>query len=190
VTVLLTAVAFSSIAVRFPPSALGNLVPGGDSLTTALGDLWHPAPLNPTAPVGGKLLARYMPDQSRVLILLSPDLATEILLRSGRSNELPFTDPREDSYVGNPTDGTLETAVAKLRPGDRMLLQDVGLQVARDARREPARDLSTDPSADVNVLVPQQQEAIALIARRFWLTVLRRESGFVVVQLERQSGGR
>ncbi len=184
VGVLVTAVAFSSIAVRFPRSALGKLVPGGESLTTAVHALWHPPPLSAAAPVGERLLDAYMPGQDRVLILLSPNLANEILLRSGRSNELPFTDPVEDSYIGHPTDATLVAAVDRLRPGQRLLMQDIGLHVARVARREPDRDLSTDPAVPVTLLVPAQQEAVALIARRFDLRVLRRQSGFVVLELE------
>jgi hypothetical protein len=189
VAVLLTAVAFSGISARFPRSALGEVMPRGASPTAALRELWHPAPLNESAPVGEELLAHYMPGQRRVLILLSPDLATEILLRSGRANELPFTDPREDSYDGQPSDSALEAAVARLHAGQRLLLQDLGLQVARLGRREPGADFSTDPPVDVNQLVPAQQEAIALIARRFGLRVLDREDGYVVVQLAPRASG-
>ena len=42
-----------------------------------------------------------MPGERRVLIVVKPDLATEILMRSGRSNQLPFSDPLEDSFVGS-----------------------------------------------------------------------------------------
>ena len=98
--VLLVSVAWSSVGDRFERTALADAMPGGDSLTGSLHRLWHAPPLNPAAPTGERLLDDYMPGQRRVLILVKPDLATEILVRSERSNQLPFSNPLEDSFVG------------------------------------------------------------------------------------------
>jgi hypothetical protein len=190
-TVLLVAVAFSSIAVRFPRSALGYLVPGGASVEAGLHRLWHPPPLDPSAPAGEALLNHYMPDQSRVLILAPPDLSIEILIRSGRSNQLPFTDPLEDSFVDEPSSAELRDAVASIRPGERVLMQRGGLDVIAALRSDPSRALTGNLSTGANALTPQQREAIALIARRFDLRLLvNNPNGFVVAQLQARRAGR
>ena len=42
-----------------------------------------------------------MPGQERVLTVVSPDLETEILLRTGRVNRFPLGYPPEDSFVSS-----------------------------------------------------------------------------------------
>ena len=99
VAVLLVSVAWSSIGPRVPRTALAHVVPGGESLGGALDRLWHPAPIEPRAPQGEALLNRYMPGDGRVPIIVTPDLETEILIRSGRANGLGLSYPTEDSFV-------------------------------------------------------------------------------------------
>ena len=60
---LLFATAWSSVDERFPRSALGHLVPGGDSTRLALDRLWDLPPIDGRAPQGERLLDRYMPGQ-------------------------------------------------------------------------------------------------------------------------------
>jgi hypothetical protein len=186
--VLLVSVAWSSIGDRFEQSPLGHVVPGGDSLGEGLEGLWEPPPLDPSAPRGEELLARYMPEEDRVVIVTSPDLATEILIRSGRSNRLAFSYPLEDSFVRSRLIPALGRSVDELRPGERMLLQAAGLKAFRELQRRPDRDVLNDPVADSG-LIPEQQLALQEIGRRFDAGVIHRdESGFVVVALEPRRG--
>ena len=93
--VLLLSVSWSWVYTRFPDSALAHLVPGGPSLPFALHRLWHLPPLDPRAPRLVRMMERDMPAERRSLVLVSSNLNTEILLRSGRANKLPIGDPAE-----------------------------------------------------------------------------------------------
>ena len=115
VGVLLVAVAWSSIGPRLEQSALAHVVPGGASTRAALDRLWQFPPFKPTAPAGERLLERYMPGERESLVLAQPDLATEILVRSGRSNRLPIAYPWGDSFVAQERLPGLRDAVAGLR---------------------------------------------------------------------------
>lgn len=182
--VLLLATAWSSIGARFPRTPLALAAPAGDSLSGAMDRLWNPPAIDSRAPQGELLLDRYMPGEHRVLILVSSDLGTEILMRSGRANELPFGDPVEDFFVSSPDPPTMRQAVAELEPGDRLLMQESGLQVLAALEREPSRDLLTDPVPVEESLTLQQQWILARIGERFRLRVIHRdEQGFVVVDL-------
>src|SRR5205807_7360900 len=55
VSVLVVSVAWSSIAGRFPRTALAQLPPGGTSIRTSLHRLWHPLPLDDRSPSGEAL---------------------------------------------------------------------------------------------------------------------------------------
>ncbi len=148
--------------------------------------LWHPPPIDARSPQGQLLLDRYMPREHRVLILASSDLATEILMRSGRANELPFGDPVEDFFVGAPHPPAMRRAVAELETGDRMLMQTSGLQILAALERQPARNplLNPLPGAGAYSLTPQQEWILRRIGEQFRLRVIHRdEQGFVVVEL-------
>jgi hypothetical protein len=190
-SVLLVSVAWSSVGDRFERSALGDALPGGDSLQGSLHRLWHPPPLNPAAPAGEQLLNAYMPDQRRVLILVKPDLATEILIRSGRSNQLPFSDPLEDSFVGDRELPRFRRAVEELRPGDRVLIQRDGLRALKRLRAQPPVNVGGNVLSGSSSLTPQQQWVLQQIGKRFGVWVIARGAqGFVVVSLRRHRAGR
>ena len=189
--VLLVSVAWSSVGSRYDRSALAHVIPGGSSLSGALHRLWHPPPLNPASPKGEQLLDTYMPGQQRVVMVVKPDLATEILVRSGRSNELPFSNPLEDSFVGSREVPALQQAVDDLHPGDRMLTQPGALKVLATLRAQPSRDVLTDPVHVDESFTPQQEWVLQQMADRFHLRILDRDpQGFLVVSLApRASGG-
>jgi len=101
-----------------------------------------------------------MPGQRHVLILLpkSPELAVEILMRSERANRLPVGNPVEESFVPSVWTPPLRRAIARLQPGQRILinadtlktltsLRSARLRSARQPadRQRPARGL--DPSS-------------------------------------------
>jgi hypothetical protein len=184
-------VAWSSVGAHYDRSALAHVIPGGSSLRGALHRLWHPPPLNSAAPKGESLLDRYMPGQQRVLIVAKPDLATEILVRSGRSNQLPFSNPLEDSFVGTRELPALQQAVDDLEPGDRMLTQRGALHVLSVLQAQPSRNVLTDPVHVHEGFTPQQEWVLQKMAERFHLQVIHRDGlGYVVVSLApRASGG-
>ena len=202
VSLLVVAVAWSSIGDRFRQSPLGEALPGGRSLTDDFDRLWHPAPVDPRAPEGERLLDRYMPGEDKVVIVVAPALGTEILMRSGRSNRLAFTDPEEDAKygpLGSDFLPALGRSIDALQPGDRLLLQRSGLEAFRALKTGPPRNVLVDPvgvgetpGVSVNAglapaaeqLIPLQQWALQRIGQDFDLEVIRRTpDGFVVARL-------
>jgi hypothetical protein len=202
ISVLVVAVAWSSTGDRFEHSPLGEALPGGRSLTGDLDALWHPPPLDPRAAEGERLLDRYMPGQDEVVMLVTPALGTEILIRSGRSNQLAFTDPVEDSYygaLGLDFVPTLGRSIDELHPGDRLLMQRFGLKVFRTLKGGPPRDVFLDPVpapgalggpatggtlATAQWLLSLQEWALQSIGQRFDLQVSHEgPEGFVVARL-------
>jgi hypothetical protein len=181
--VLLVSVAWSSVGSRFPRTALAHAVPGGEPLGEVLHRLWHPPPIVPSAPEGEALLNRYMPGEGRVPIIVTPDLETEILIRSDRANGLGLSYPPEDSFVPSQTLPHVRRAVEELRPGDRLLMQTVALKVLAAYRAQPSRDPLTDP-VNQKVLAPLQEWALKRIGQRFGIRVIHRDDqGFVVATL-------
>jgi hypothetical protein len=184
VAVLVTSVAWSSLDERFPRSALAHAAPGGRSLGGALERLWNLPPLDERTPGGEALVERYMPGRGPLLSVVEPDLETEIMIRSGRINRLPLSFAPEDSFLSSRHVPELRGTVAGLRAGDRMLTQDVALNVIRTLEAEPSRDPLDDPVAPAK-LAPLQEWVLRGIDRRFRLRILRRDrDGLVVAVLE------
>ncbi len=181
--VLLVSVGWSSIGDRLSRSALGHVVPGGDSPATALRTLWNAPPLDPRAAQGEALLARFMPGEPRVPTLVSPDLEVEILIRSDRTNAFPLSYPTADSFVPSQYLPDLRRSVAELEEGDRLLTQVDGLKVFAALRSQPFRDLLARPVAGTS-MAPLQAWVLQRISQRFDLEAIHRdELGFVVATL-------
>ena len=181
VAALLLGVAWSSIGDRFPDSALAHAAPRTLSLRDALDRLWHPPPLNPAAPAGERALERHMPGEDESLVMVAPDLGTEILLRSGRVDRLLLGDAWEASFVTDEELPELAEAVDALRPGDRMLMDQPARELLAALRADP----SLDPlDTSVRLLAPLQQWALKRIDERFMLRPIgAEEGGFTVVEL-------
>jgi hypothetical protein len=182
--VIVLAAAWAPISGRFSDSALAYVVPGGPPLSGALHRLWHPPALNPLAPVGQRLLARYMPQESRSLVFTigAPDLGTEILIRSRRGNRLPLGDPIEDSIVPVSRLAALRHAVGGLHPGERLLINQAAESYVRAFRAHRISDplRAVDPEAGTAL----EQWVLERIAERFNLrTVKTGPAGFVVATL-------
>jgi hypothetical protein len=137
--VLLLAGAWPAVGTHFNRTALAHFYPGG-GLRAALHRLRHPPAIDPRTPVGIQLLDRYVPGR-KVMILVPalPDLGIEIEMRSHRSNLLPIGDPAEDGLVGSVWLPRIRSALAKVRPGQRILIDQPTLKVIRDLRN-PAVD--------------------------------------------------
>lgn len=184
---LVVSVAASSVDTRFRQSALGHLVPGGNSLAAAFERLWDPPPLAPQSPVGVRLLERYMPNERRSLVLTSADLGIEVLVRAGRANVLFLADPWEDSLVPEQHVGSVTDSIAALEAGQRMLVDEGGLEVFAELRRDSGRDPIEDPVGSVGIvpigLANLQQLALQEIGRRFSLRPIAEKAGLSVVEL-------
>jgi hypothetical protein len=188
VSVLMIAVAYSSIGTRFSESALGLAFPGGSSFTDAVDKLWNPPPTSEEAAEGARLLESRMPDEQRSLVLTDADLSLEILLLTGRSNELPMGDPWEDSIVPDGHLEGLQRAIDELEPGTRMLVDEAASDVFRRLAANPDRDPIDDPIGSSS-LVPTglaniQQWVLQRIGERFRLReVAAGGEGLRVVEL-------
>ncbi len=107
---------------NFTQSALAHAYPGG-GLRAAIHRLSHPPPIDPRAPEAQALLDRYVPGRQALIVLPAyPDLTIETLMRSGRSSPLYIGDPVDDSLVPSDWKAKLSAQVARLRPGQRLLV--------------------------------------------------------------------
>jgi hypothetical protein len=187
VGVLLVAVAWSSIGERLPRSALAHAVPRTLSLRDALDRLWHPPPLNRGAPAGERALHAHMPGERTSLVMVSPDLGIEILLRSGRVDRLFLGDPWEASFVAADELPALAEAVDALRPGVRMLMDKPAREVLARLRAQPSLDPRDNTVPALAPLAPLQRWALKRIDQRFRLRpVAPARDGFTVVELRRR----
>jgi hypothetical protein len=189
VSAVMIAAGASSIPTRWDQSALAHVVPGGDSLPTALRRLWHPPPFEPGVDQGVALLDAEMPG-AKPIVMTSADLGIEILAKSQRSNAVPLGDPWEDSFVPDQHLDELAGFVDSLEAGDRMLIDRPAADAFRVYRAEPERDPIEDPVGG-EAVVPTgvavlQEWLLKEIGKRFDLdTVATADdgSGVSVVQL-------
>jgi hypothetical protein len=121
---MLTVSAWSSIQRKWDETALGLMVPGQGSLTGSLDRIADNPPLDGRESTAAALLARYLPPRAPALVLTEPELTTEILVRAGRPNLLPISNPAEDSLIESSRERVLD-AVAKVPAGTLMLTQPV-----------------------------------------------------------------
>lgn len=185
---LVVSVAWSSVGLRWSQSALALALPGGSSLDASLSRLWNPPPLNDAAPEGVRLLDRYMPAESRSIVLADSDLGIEILTRAKRTSLLPLGDPDEDSLVPSGHLGPLGAAVDDLQPGTRVLIDHNARQAYRVLTEDPARDPIENPvgrrSYALDGVASLPQWALQRIGLRYRLrTVARGRHGLEVVEL-------
>ena len=181
--VLLLSAAWPSIGPRFSRSPLAEAFPGGHGLRDDVRRLWHMPALDPRAPEGVRLVRTYMPGQRHVLVLTSPDLGTEILLRSGTANALPIGDPIEESFVSSSRIPVLREAIDKLRPGQAALLDQVTwgalLKLRAERPADPVKAFQTTLQAPLQAWILQRLD------QRFRLRPIHRDrQGFVVVRLD------
>ena len=177
VVVLLLAGAWPSIGTHFSRTALAHAYPGGGP-RTALHRLWHPPPIDPRSTEGIRLLERYMPAR-RALILLPtvPDLGTEILIRSRRSNLLPIGDPKADGLVPSVWVPRVGAALERIRAGRRLLIDQQTLKVIVDLRNRSV-DLLNAPIDGGGVEV---EWILRAIDRRFEIRPLYRAADGLIV---------
>ena len=184
ITVILFSAAWSTVESRVERTALAHLVPGGPSPGSALARLGDFPPIHAKTAAGERLLHRYMPGEESSLVVLRPDLRTEILLRTRRRDRLGLAYPIGESFVPEERLPRLRRAVRRLRPGTRMLVDREALSAVNESADVPLGELLT--SFD-SVLARLQLAGMREITRRFVLRpIYRGEAGYVVMRLERR----
>jgi len=163
-------------------SLLDYALPGGKSLGGGFHRLWNPPELKEGADQGAALLDRYMPGQDASPVLTVPDLDNNILTLAGRANSLGITDAKEQSWVEGPHVKPVEEAVARLRAGDRMLVDSEALKAYIALNQDP--DADREQITAETTIADIQLIALAAIAERFTLKPVASEDGLTVVELE------
>ena len=139
---LMVSVSWSTAAPRFGHTALAHVIPGGESVGTALDRIRHFPPVLSRSPVGARLLDRYMPGQHEVVVIVNPSYAGETLVESGRVNRLPLANlaPWDDGRVAEKVAPLVRDGVEDLKPGDRLLLDQTAVAALAKAKADPAND--------------------------------------------------
>jgi hypothetical protein len=183
IAVLLLAGAWPAIGTHFNRSALAHFYPGG-GLRSAINRLWHPPAIDPRAPVGVRLLDRYVRGRKvMVLVPAWPDLGVEIEMRSHRTNLLPIGDPTEDGLIPSVWLPRIRSAVTRIGPGQRILIDRQTIKTIRDLRN-PSVDLLRASIDGGNV---ELEWILRYLDRRFRIQpVYTAPDGLVVAQLERR----
>ena len=74
-------------------------------------------------------------------------------MRSGRINQIPLSDPWEDSFVADQHLDSLQQAVDALEPGDRILMDEIAREDFAAYRADPELDPSPASNTE-QTLVP------------------------------------
>jgi hypothetical protein len=105
---MLTVSAWPSVEQKWSDTALGLEIPGrGGSLPASLDRLAGNPVLDQRAPGGVALLADHLLPHAPALVVTEPNLTTEILIRAGRRNLLPMSNPPEDVLIASSRDRVL-----------------------------------------------------------------------------------
>lgn len=182
---LLLAGAWGEVGDLAKRTPLAHLAPGGGSVQAAVSRLWGSPPLDPRAPQAERLLEQGMPGTGPALVLLDPDLGTEVLLRSGRISHLPIGHPRQEDLIRDEVTPAIARTIDALPDGTRMLTQRSVLLADRpeDPLQQPVPLLQLGPP------VPLQQWALQRIEDRFELRPTGIEAGdLIVVELSERAG--
>ena len=181
--VVLVSVSWASIGPRLSQTALAYAVPGAKSARSALDRLWSFPAINRSALDGERLLTRYMPGERRSLVIVGRELSFEILMRSGRSNVLPWADP----WVVKPRLPGLRESLGGISEGDRLLTSRRAIDEVQ-RRRHQKVDRVIDSWVQGSALGPLEIVAMREIRRLFRFEVLHRGTeGYLVVRLVRRS---
>jgi hypothetical protein len=114
--------------IRWLDSAFAQTVPYADghaggkrrSVIFALQRMWDQPVFDARAESGAALLDRRLKPGSPALVITEPDLTTEILIRAGRRNLLPITNPIQDDLIDS-SDGRVRSAATHVPAGTLML---------------------------------------------------------------------
>lgn len=182
---LTMASAWSTAVDRSKDSLIAYLPPGGKSLGDGLHRIWNPPEFKAGSIAGQELLDEYIPGDSPVPVLTTPDLDVEILTGAGRSNQLRIGDSKEMTFVEGPNIPEVTEAVEELQPGDRMLIDSVMRSAYEEIKADPGAAYSDpDPVSNPRKLSNIQIKVLALIAQKYRLhEVAKGDDGMSIVEL-------
>lgn len=99
---MITVSAWPSVEQKWSDTALALAIPGrAGSLHGSLDRLAGNPVLDARAPGGVKLLAGRLPPHAPALVITEPNLTSEILIRAGRRNVLPVSNPAQDVLISS-----------------------------------------------------------------------------------------
>lgn len=161
-----------SVRAKWRDTALALTVPRhGNSLWIAFEHLAENPPLDPRSPAVAALLDR-LPPGAPAAVLTEPELTNEVLLRAGRRNLLPISDPTEDNLIHS-SETRVRAAAASLPAGTLLLTSPVP--------RHPGELSPVGLPRDFNEL---QDTALSVLHRRFAFRLVQRtRAGIELVRL-------
>jgi hypothetical protein len=166
---LLIAGSWKEVQAKWTHSALGTFVGVSPSaLVNRVNALASNPAIDPRAQEGANLLAGFDPASSRSLVLLEPNLTTEVLVRAERGNALPIPTLAQEELLPRLVRRVVG-AVPGLPPGTIMLTQ--------------TGYLGEQPSPGVVPVLTEQ--AVWQVRARFVLRTLKTVDGLAVVRLVR-----
>lgn len=120
--------AWPSVKGKWPETGFAQAVPlaGGTShgaemsIRNSVKWLWRNPVLDPRAAEGVRLLESVKLPKEQALVLVDPELTTEILIRMNRRNVLPMVNPGQEDYLAS-SNKRVSDAVAKIAPGTFLL---------------------------------------------------------------------
>lgn len=113
--------AWPSVERKWSDTALSLETPGGaGSVSASIDRLAENPVLDPRALSGVELLEGRVPSGQPALVLTEPELTTEILIRAGRQNALPISNPSEDALIAS-SRGRVVAASERVSAGTLLL---------------------------------------------------------------------
>ena len=179
---LMISAAWPVIGHNFSETALAKAYPGG-GLRAAVHRLCASAAESIRARLRERdcWIATYPGTHAIVVLPTAPDLGVEILMRARRANALFIADPVDDSLVPALWMSRLKTQVAKLRPGQRLLIDTGAEMVLAGLRTTPSIDPVVHPIAGGN---QQLEWLLRELDRRFRIVPIYRDpDGLIVAEL-------
>ncbi len=166
-----------SVKAKWRATALGLSVPRqGGSLRLSLEQLAENPVFDPRAPAAAALLDD-LPASEPVAVVTEPELTTEVLMRAGRDNLLPVSNPREDDLIDS-SDGRVLAAIRGLPAGTLLLTSP------------PPPPGALSPTSEPSEFTELQQRALGALHRRFGFQLVRRTPASIeLVRLIPKSGG-
>lgn len=172
---MIAVASWASLEDQWDETALGIVVDGG-SPRARVQQLADNPVLDPRSPAVAAMLDERVPDGEPVVVLTEPELTTEVLLRAGRRNLLPISNPSEDSLIESSAD-RVEATAKRVPPGTVLLTSP--------PPSPPGQVSPTGQYRDFNSL---QLLALEVLQRRFTLEPVASSEGLELVRLLPRNG--
>jgi len=132
--------------------------------------------LDTRAPAVAAMIDESVPGDEPLAVLTEPELTTEVLLRAGRRNLLPISNPTEDSLIASST-GRVEAAAEEV-PADTLVLTSP----------PPSPPGQVSPTGQYRDFDRLQLVALEILRRRFDFETVANAEGLELVRLAPKGG--